>query len=212
MEIQQNWHRLSEKQKRFPGKFERIVEMKNILFLTTTPTVGGNGDALIDAAMEEAKLHGANVHIAHVREKQIGFCQACYGCAKTGVCVQGDDSMGILHLAHEADAIIVEAPIYYNCMAAQMMTVINRLCCTFACKTYQIGPKKRVGIFLTCTGSEAEEMKRHVRNILTLPSVSRAISEYRTEVFTQCVSDSTCHDREDYLNWAKEIARWAAGA
>ena len=24
-------------------------------------------------------------------------------------------------------------------MAVQMMTVINRLCCTFACKTYQIG-------------------------------------------------------------------------
>lgn len=136
--------------------------MKNILFLTATPTVGGNGDALISAAMEAAKEQGANVHL------------------------------------------------YYNCMAAQMMTVINRLCCTFACKTYQIGPKKRVGVFLTCTGSEPEEMKRHVRNILTLPSVSRAISEYRTVVFTQCVSDSTCHDRADYLDRAKEIARWAA--
>lgn len=43
--------------------------------------------------------------------------------------------MDILRLAHEADAIIAEAPIYYNCMAAQMMNVINRLCCTFACKT-----------------------------------------------------------------------------
>ena len=32
--------------------------MKNILFLTATPTVGGNGDALIGAAMEEAKEHG----------------------------------------------------------------------------------------------------------------------------------------------------------
>ena len=90
-------------------------------------------------------------------------------------------------------------------MAAQMITVINRLCCTFACKTYQIGPKKRVGIFLTCTGSEPEEMKRHVKNILTLPSVSRAISEYRTEVFTQCVSDSTCRDRADYLERAERL-------
>lgn len=88
----------------------------------------------------------------------------------------------------------------------------NGLCCTFACKAYQIGPKKRVGIFLTCTGSEPEEMKRHVRNILTLPSISRTISEYRTEVFTQCVSDSTCHDRADYLDRAKEIARWASEA
>lgn len=183
--------------------------MKNILFLTTTPTVGGNGDTLIFAAMEAAKEQGADVHLIHIREKQIEFCRACYGCAKTGVCVQKDDFMDILHLAHEADAIIAEAPIYYNCMAAQMMTVINRLCCTFACKAYQIGPKKRVGIFLTCTGSEPEEMKRHIRNILTLPSISRVISEYRTEVFTQCVSDSTCHDRVDYLDRVREIARWA---
>ena len=38
--------------------------MKNILFLTTTPTVGGNGDALISAAMEEAKSNGADVHLS----------------------------------------------------------------------------------------------------------------------------------------------------
>lgn len=118
--------------------------------------------------------------------------------------------MDILHRAHEADGIIAEAPIYYNCMAAQMLTVINRLCCTFACKTYQIGPKKKVGIFLTCTGSEPEEMKRHVKNIITLPSVSRAVSAYKTEVFSQCISDSTCRERMDYLERAKEVARWAS--
>ena len=184
--------------------------MKNILFLTTTPTAGGNGDALITAAMEEARKQGAKTELIHIREKQIGFCRACYGCAETGVCVQQDDFMDILRLAHEADAIIAEAPIYYNCMAAQMMTVINRLCCTFACKTYQVGPKKRVGILLTCTGSEPAEMKRHVKNIVTLPSVSRAISEYRTEVFTQCVTDTACHDRPDYLERAKAIAQRAA--
>lgn len=182
----------------------------NMLFLTASPTVGGNGDALIHAAMEEAKALGAEVHEVHVRKKQIGFCQACYGCAQTGVCVQKDDFMELLCLAHHADAILAAAPIYYNCMAAQMMTVINRLCCTFACKTYQIGPKKKVGLLLTCTGSEPEEMKRHVKNILTLPSVSRAISEYRTEVFTQCVALSTCAERAEYLERARELARWAA--
>lgn len=186
--------------------------MKKIMLLTTTPTAGGNGDALIAAARDEAIACGAEVSLIHIRERQIGFCQACYGCAESGVCVQKDDFMDILYSAHEADAIIAEAPIYYNCMAAQMMTVINRLCCTFACKTYQVGPKKRVGIFLTCTGSEPEEMKRHVRNILTLPSVSRSISEYRTEVFTQCVSGSACLDRPDYLERAREITRWTVEA
>ena len=184
-------------------------EMKKILLLTSSPTVGGNGDTLISTAAAEAEKCGAEIRVINIREKHINFCKACYGCAKTGVCVQNDDFMGILHLVHEADAIIAEAPIYYNCMAAQMITAINRLCCTFACKTYQVGPKKRVGILLTCTGSEPDEMKRHVKNILTLPSVSRAISEYRTEVFVKCSSHSTCRGREDYLEWARDVARWA---
>ena len=49
---------------------------------------------------------------------------------------------------------------------------------------FQIGPKKKVGVFLICTGSEPDEMKRHVSNILMLPSVNWAITEFRTEVFT----------------------------
>lgn len=170
------------------------------------------GDALIGAAIEEAEAHGVKVHIIHTREKKIGFCRACYGCAETGVCVQKDDFMDILCLAHEADAIIAEAPIYYNCMAAQMMTVINRLCCTFACKTYHVGPKKRVGMFLTCTGSEPEEMKRHVKNILTLPSVSPCYFAISDRGIYQCVPDSICHDRPDYLERARKIVRWAVEA
>ena len=84
--------------------------MKNILFLTASPTVGGNGDTLINAAIEEAKSHEVKVHIVHVREKKIGFCKACYGCAETGVCVQKDDFMDILRLAHEADVKYIAEP------------------------------------------------------------------------------------------------------
>lgn len=184
--------------------------MKKILFLTSSPTPGGNGDALISAAMEEAQKAGAQVDLVHIREKDIGFCKACYGCRETGVCVQRDDFPAILALAHEADAIVCSAPIYYNCMAAQMLTVINRLCCTFACKTYQLGPKKKVAFMLTCTGSEVEEMTRHVRNITTLPSIARTIAGERIEVFTGCAASDTCAQSEGYLAHAKAIGAWAA--
>ena len=183
--------------------------MKKALFITATPTVGGNGDTLLEVAAAEATGHGAEVHTINVREKNINYCKACYGCAKTGVCVQKDDFTEILALIHEADAVIAEAPIYYNCMAAQMLTVINRLCCTFACKTYKLGEKKRVGIMLTCTGSEVDEMKRHVRNITTLPSISRAISEERIEVFTNCNTKTTCKNMDQYLQMARDIGAWA---
>ena len=184
--------------------------MKNIFFLTTTPTVGGNGDALMEAAMSAAQDAGAEIHHILVRNKQISFCKGCYSCAATGECVQRDGFQEILARLHEAEAVMIEAPIYYNCAAAQALTVVNRLCCTFACKSYQLGPKKKVGVMLTCTGSDVKEMKRHIRNITTLPSVHRAISDERIEVFTGCSSASTCRDTPDYLRRARELGRWAA--
>ncbi|MGM9639152.1 MAG: flavodoxin family protein, partial [Butyricicoccaceae bacterium] len=58
--------------------------------------------------------------------------------------------------------------------------------------------------------SEPEEMKRHVSNILTLPSVNRAITEYRTEVFTNCVRSDSCRTSAAYLERARRIAGWVA--
>ena len=79
--------------------------MKKILFLTSTPTIGGNGDAMIEAAMAESEKLGAEAARIDIRERKINFCRACYGCSDTGVCVQQDDFMEILHLTHEAGAI-----------------------------------------------------------------------------------------------------------
>lgn len=182
--------------------------MKKILFLTTSPVAGGNGDALTEAAMKAAEGPDVVLERINVREKTIHPCNACYQCAKDGVCVQKDDFKEILQKIHEAEGIVVTAPIYYNCMAAQALLVVNRLCCTFACKKYQIGPRKKVAVMLTCTGSEEEEMKRHVRNILILPSVNRAISQYRTEVFRKCVAPSTCRESDAYQKRAEAVGRW----
>ena len=101
--------------------------MKNILFLTATPTVGGNGDALIGAAMEEAKEHGAKVHLIHIREKRIGFCRACDGCMRNdGTCVLNDDMEEILKLFQKADVLVLATPVYFYGISAQMKTFIDR--------------------------------------------------------------------------------------
>ena len=182
--------------------------MKKILCLTTSPTVGGNGDALMQAAEEAAKKCGAEIQRIDVRNLVIHPCKGCYGCAKTGVCVQKDDMATVLKALHEYDGLIAEAPVYYNCMAAQALLVIDRLCCTFACKSYQVGLKKRIGVFLTCTGSEVEEMKHHVQLIVDLPSIQRSVESERTEVFTGCGGKDTCAKTQAYLDRAAEIARW----
>lgn len=182
--------------------------MKKVLLLTTSPTEGGNGDALIAAAKNTVRECGGEITQIIVRDLNINPCKACYSCRNTGRCIQADDFAPVLAALHECDGIIAEAPIYYNCLAAQALTILNRLCCTFACKTYQIGPKKKIGILLTCTGSSVEEMKHHVQNIFDLPSIQRSVQEERTEVFTQCKSHTTCQDTEAYIKRAKDIARW----
>lgn len=184
--------------------------MKKIIFLTSSPINGGNGDTLIESAMESAKAQGADVRRIDIRNRKIGFCKACYKCATDGVCVQRDDMAEILAAIHESDGIVAEAPVYYNCLSAQAMTVIDRLCCTFACKTYQIGAKKKVGILLTCVGSKPDELKQQVAGILTLPSLSRAITEFQSQVFTGCTTSDTCKNTSDYLKCARRIGTWAA--
>lgn len=171
---------------------------------------GGNGDTLLQTA-QAALPEGTESTIIHLRDKKFGFCHGCYGCAKDGVCVQRDDFAGILKLIHEADAIIVAGPVYYNHIDGLLKTAIDRLCCTFACRSYQIGPKKRVAFMLTCTGSTVEDMNRNVELITTLPSLSRAISESRTEVFNGCGKKDTCANSKEYLERAAEVGRWAGG-
>ena len=75
--------------------------MKKILLLMTSPKVGGNGDALIEAAAETALGCGAEVKRLNVRELDIHPCRGCYGCAKTGECVQKDDFRTVLSALHE---------------------------------------------------------------------------------------------------------------
>jgi len=181
--------------------------MKKVLFINASPTVGGNNDALIETAMRAALADGAECSYVKFREKAVGHCQACYGCAATGVCVQKDDYAEILALAHEAEGVVLAVPIYYNCMASQALTLIDRLCCTFACKNYKLGPKKKVAFMLTCTGSDVDEMTRHVRNITTLPSVARAITAERIEIFTGCGND-TCRTDAAYQERAKAVGTW----
>lgn len=182
--------------------------MKKLLLLTTSPTVHGNGDALINAAAEAAGACGAEILRIDVCNLTIHPCKACHACAKDGVCVQKDDMASVLAALHECDGLIVEAPVYYNCMAAQALLVLNRLCCTFACKSYQVGPKKKIGVFLTCTGSDVDEMKHHVQLIVDLPSIQRSVQEERTEVFTGCRSRDTCATTAAYLDRARDVARW----
>ena len=123
--------------------------MKKVLLITSSPVAGGNGYALIEAAkaeVEKARRQGADCPCSAEKNRLLSRLL----CLRKNRRLHSKKTILWIFCVrfHEADAVIAAAPIYYNCMAAQMITLVNRLCCTFACKTYQIGPKKKVGRFL----------------------------------------------------------------
>ena len=183
---------------------------KKVVLISASPRKGGNGDTLIEKASAAAQEAGAQVTKFCLRDKKINYCRACYSCRETAVCIQQDDYADILAAVHEADAVIIASPIYYNLISAPLVTAIDRLCCTFAYKQYVIKVKKKVAFMLTCTGSNSEEMKHEISLITGLPSIRRSVTEARTEVFPKCSSASSCSGNEEYLRKASDIGSWAA--
>lgn len=183
--------------------------MKKILVISSSPVAHGNDDTLARVAAETCTGAGAEVETVYLRKCTIGLCRGCYACEKTGVCFQKDDFPELLSKMHEADGIIITAPIYYNLPAAQILVPLNRLCCTFAYKNYKVGHKKKIALMFTCTGSDPEEMKHIADLVLNLPSIHRAVSDYKTEVFTSCMQHDTCAKTEAYLERARALASWS---
>ncbi len=99
---------------------------KKILIFSGSPRKGGNSDLLCDAFSKGAEEAGHTTEKIYVDDQKIGFCKACYGCKKNGVCVQKDDVSAILEKMVSADAIVLATPVYYYTMSGQMKTLIDR--------------------------------------------------------------------------------------
>ena len=52
---------------------------KKVLVLSGSPRKGGNSDILCDEFMRGASDAGHQVEKVFIRDKKIGFCNACYG-------------------------------------------------------------------------------------------------------------------------------------
>lgn len=100
--------------------------MKKVIILSASPRKGGNSDTLCDQFMLGVKEAGHQVEKIHVHQKKIGYCMACYGCKKTGKCIQKDDMDGILDKMIQADVIVLSTPVYFYSMDGQLKTLIDR--------------------------------------------------------------------------------------
>lgn len=100
---------------------------KKVLILSGSPRKGGNSDLLCDEFMRGAKEKGNDAQKIFIRDKQIGYCTACYYCRDTGKgCAIKDDMAEILDKMLSADVIVMASPVYFYSIDAQMKTLIDR--------------------------------------------------------------------------------------
>jgi len=100
---------------------------KKVLILSGSPRKGGNSDLLCDEFMRGAAEAGNEVKKIFVRDKKIGFCNACYYCADhDGECAIKDGMAEVLEAMHWADVIVMASPVYFYSIDAQLKAVIDR--------------------------------------------------------------------------------------
>lgn len=99
---------------------------KKVLVISGSPREGGNSDLLCDEFLRGALECGNSGEKVRLQELKIGSCNACYGCRKTGKCVQKDDMAVLLDKMVRADVIVLATPVYFYSMDGQMKTMIDR--------------------------------------------------------------------------------------
>lgn len=101
--------------------------MKKVLILAGSPRKNGNSAMLCQEFANGASEAGNDVELIYLRDKQIGYCVACYYC-KThgGECIIKDDMAEILAKMDTADVIVMASPVYFYAVDAQMKALIDR--------------------------------------------------------------------------------------
>ncbi len=101
--------------------------MKKVLILAGSPRKNGNSIALCREFERGAAENGNETELILLRDKNIGYCEACYNCkTHDGECVKKDDMADILRKMNGADVMVLGSPVYFYSVDARMKTLIDR--------------------------------------------------------------------------------------
>jgi multimeric flavodoxin WrbA len=100
-----------------------------ILGIVGSPRKGGNTEIMVREVLADSRQAGAETDIFLVAGKNIGGCDACGSCARTGKCRIKDDMQELYKKMEWADAIVFGSPVYFNYVTAQAKAIIDRTFC-----------------------------------------------------------------------------------
>ena len=101
--------------------------MKKIVVINGSPRKKGNSFAMSQAFIEKAESLGHTVTRFDAAFLNVGSCQGCETCYKTGkACSFDDDFNTIAKAIEEADGIVLSMPVYWYTMPAKIKSVIDK--------------------------------------------------------------------------------------
>ena len=99
---------------------------KKIVVITGSPRENGNSIAMTDAFIRAAKEKGHRVTRFDAAKMNVGGCQACETCYKTGRACSFDDDFNLIAPAVlDADVIVFSMPVYWYSIPAQIKAEIS---------------------------------------------------------------------------------------
>jgi len=102
--------------------------MAKILVINGSPRRDGNVAALLEEMALECGKNGCEVIYVRVADLNIAPCTGCMACRATRCCtLPPDDSLQVIKMLRDADALIIGAPCYWNNIPGPVKTMFDRM-------------------------------------------------------------------------------------
>ena len=166
----------------------------NLLAIVGSARKGKATDTLVDRAIEGALSGSPNSDVKklYLIDHDIQYCKNCLACrdsqttAPVADCVIKDDMDAIREDVHRSDAFIFGTPVHMGYAPAILMTLLERLCWTFA------KPQGRVFTIRGCPVPRSDKKRKAVILVTSgiIPPLFRRFCDDTTPLIRQTIRDS----------------------
>lgn len=147
-----------------------------LVALDGSPRAGSSVSRLLEAACDGARRAGGRSEHVRCHDLVVRPCEACGPEPTKGYCIFHDDMDRVYALLHDAHAVVVGSPVYFDTVSAPLKLVMDRCnCVTMLVRDPSGGyafrpqwPRTRRGAFVTaCSSAHPHELaERSVRGFL----------------------------------------------
>jgi len=129
-----------------------------LLAIYGSPREGGNSDTLMDYFIESAAGLHYEIERVYLRDLNILPCTDCGGCDRTGVCILGDDMVGLYDKLLRYGRIVMAFPVFFLGPPSIVKAFIDRVQALWV-KKYVLGAGQdadgsRKGFLLSVCGNK----------------------------------------------------------